>query len=139
MSEITADASVSLEGKGMDGDAPVAIVSSRIHAIFGTEQILMSSSQIDFPLPLDIVDLIARILVHDRAVGSLVQFNRTCRVVHADTLPILYERLSLRKEEDLMRIVGPSNPKGFAFVKYVTTSSPHRMTNTNRCVVLQIP
>jgi hypothetical protein len=99
----------------------------------------MPSSQVDFPLPLDIVDIIARILVHDKAVGSLAQFNRTCRVVHADTLPVLYERLSLRKEEDLTRIVGSSNPKGFVYVKYVTARPQYEMVNTKRCVVLQVP
>lgn len=92
----------------------------------------LSETQLIYPLqdgirlPFDIISVIARILENGKAAKTLAELNRTCRIVHQDTLPILYECLTLETEKHFSKIVGFSNPKGWKWVKWV--NGPHRMT-----------
>jgi hypothetical protein len=44
-------------------------------------------------LPVELVVVVAEFLSRDLCFGSLANLNRTCRLVHAETLPALYEMM----------------------------------------------
>lgn len=66
---------------------------------------------------MDVIEIIARKLAEDNALKTLAQLNLVSHDVHEETLPALYETLTLRTPEDMARIVDSAPPKGFKYVK----------------------
>jgi hypothetical protein len=52
------------------------------------------------------------ILVFDRALMTLAMLNVAIRIMHQETLPKLYEKMELDREEYFARIVQFKEPKG---------------------------
>lgn len=47
-------------------------------------------------LPVELIVSIAEILAGDLCFGSIANLNIACRIVHEETLPVLYETLELQ-------------------------------------------
>jgi hypothetical protein len=64
-----------------------------------------------------VISLIAKCLIDNRDFDALAALNPTSRVVHEETLPILYEWMTLDWDEYFEHLTAETFPKGWRYTK----------------------
>jgi hypothetical protein len=84
-------------------------------AVFCTLVLIYLSAEMR--LPYDILNVVAEILAEDGQMQTLARLNVSCRAMQQETVACLYERMSIKEDEDFDYVRGYDLPRGWKHVK----------------------